>query len=102
MDQLLFITPTLTVILVLTLFLAPVILRPSPAPQRILDTVGTLTGWILSTLPVVLLVLTDVINPGYSKAFLHALLGLKLLYTCMGMSMIGALVIHRIANRIEV
>jgi tight adherence protein B len=63
---------------------------------------GRLTGWILSALPVVMLVLTNVINPGYSSVLLRDPLGLKLLYTCIGMLAIGTFIIHRIVNGIEV
>jgi tight adherence protein B len=63
---------------------------------------GRLTGWILSGLPIVMLVLTNIINPGYSSVLLHDPLGLKLLYACMGMLTIGTFFIHRIVNGIEV
>jgi tight adherence protein B len=63
---------------------------------------GRLTGWILSALPIAMLVLTNVINPGYSSVLLHDPLGLKLLYACMGMLTIGTFIIHRIVNGIEV
>jgi tight adherence protein B len=63
---------------------------------------GRLTGWILSALPVVMLVLTNIINPGYSSVLLHDPLGLKLLYISIGMLAIGTFIIHRIVNGIEV
>jgi tight adherence protein B len=69
---------------------------------RVQTAQGRLTGWILSALPVVMLVLTNMINPGYSSVLLHDPLGLKLLYTCIGMLAIGTFIIHRIVNGIEV
>jgi tight adherence protein B len=63
---------------------------------------GRLTGWILSALPIVMLVLINVLNPGYSSILLHDPYGQKLLYLCAAMLMIGAFVIRWIVNGIEV
>jgi Flp pilus assembly protein TadB len=102
MRQFVSITPILAVFVALALFLAPDIQRRSLAACRILEMVGTQTAWILITLLIILLVLANFIHPGYIKVFLHDPSGLKLLYACMGLSMIGIFVIHRIANGVEV
>ena len=63
---------------------------------------GRLTGWILSALPVVMLVLINILNPGYSNIFLYDPLGRKLVYISIGMLTVGTLIIRRIINGIEV
>jgi tight adherence protein B len=63
---------------------------------------GRLTGWILSALPVVMLVLLNLLNPGYSSILLHDPFGRKLIYFSVGMLAAGALIIRRIVNGIEV
>jgi tight adherence protein B len=63
---------------------------------------GRLTGWILSALPIIMLALTNILNPGYSSVLLHDPTGQKLLYACVAMLSIGTFIIHRIVNGIEV
>jgi tight adherence protein B len=63
---------------------------------------GRLTGWILSSLPVVMLVLLNLVNPGYSKILLTDPVGRKLIYGCAGSLAIGSWIIHRIVHGIEV
>jgi tight adherence protein B len=63
---------------------------------------GRLTGWILSALPVVMLVLLNLLNPGYSSILLQDPFGRKLIYFSVGMLAAGALIIRRIVNGIEV
>ena len=63
---------------------------------------GRLTGWILSSLPVVMLVLLNLVNPGYSQILLTDPFGRKLIYFSLGMLAVGALIIRRIVNGIEV
>jgi tight adherence protein B len=63
---------------------------------------GRLTGWILCGLPVVMLVLTNIVNPGYSSIFLTDPMGRKLIYVCVGMLTLGTVIINRIVNGIEV
>jgi tight adherence protein B len=63
---------------------------------------GRLTGWILSLLPVVLLVLINIVNPGYSHILLYDPSGRRLIYIALGLLATGAVVIHRIINGIEV
>jgi tight adherence protein B len=63
---------------------------------------GRMTGWILCLLPIGLLLLINLMNPGYSKALFHDPFGRKLLYTGMGLLAIGAFTIRRIVQGIEV
>lgn len=63
---------------------------------------GRLTGWILSSLPVVMMVLLNLVNPGYSAILFHDPLGRKLLWGCIGMLGLGAFFIRQIINGIEV
>jgi tight adherence protein B len=63
---------------------------------------GRLTGWILSALPVVMLVLLNLVNPGYSSILLTDPFGRKLIYFSIGMLAVGSLIIRRIVNGIEV
>jgi tight adherence protein B len=63
---------------------------------------GRLTGWILSSLPVVMLVLLNLVNPGYSSILLSDPFGRKLIYFSLGMLAVGSLIIRRIVNGIEV
>jgi tight adherence protein B len=63
---------------------------------------GRLTGWILSALPIVMMILLNLVNPGYSSVLFHDPLGRKLMYVSLGMLVVGSLVIRRIVNGIEV
>jgi len=63
---------------------------------------GRLTGWILCALPIVMLVLINMINPGYSKVLLDDPLGRKLLYVGVGLLCLGGFLINQIINGIEV
>lgn len=63
---------------------------------------GRLTGWILSALPVVMLVLLNTLNPGYSSILLSDPFGRKLTYFSLGMLAVGTFFIRRIVNGIEV
>jgi tight adherence protein B len=63
---------------------------------------GRLTGWILSALPLVMMVLLNLLNPGYSSILFHDPFGRKLIYFSVGMLAAGALIIRRIVNGIEV
>lgn len=59
---------------------------------------GRMTGWILSLLPVVMLVLLNIINPGYSRVLMESPLGRKLLYAGLGLISVGAFLIRRIVD----
>jgi tight adherence protein B len=63
---------------------------------------GRLTGWILTALPVVMMVLLNLVNPGYSSILFHDQLGRKLIYISLGMLAVGSFVIRKIVNGIEV
>jgi tight adherence protein B len=69
---------------------------------RVQTAQGRLTGWILSALPVLMLILVNILNPGYSNILLHDPVGRKLIYTSIGMLTIGTLIIRHIVNGIEV
>jgi tight adherence protein B len=69
---------------------------------RVQTAQGRLTGWILSALPVVMLVLINIVNPGYSSILLHDPVGHKLIYVSLGMLAVGAMIIRHIVNGIEV
>ncbi|HEY0785122.1 MAG TPA: type II secretion system F family protein, partial [Acidobacteriaceae bacterium] len=59
---------------------------------------GRLTGWILSLLPVILLLLINIISPGYSALLFHDPTGEKLLYVGGGFILFGAFLISRIVD----
>ncbi|HEX4037293.1 MAG TPA: type II secretion system F family protein [Acidobacteriaceae bacterium] len=63
---------------------------------------GRMTGWILTLLPVIVMLLINVMDPGYSKPLLHDPLGHKLLGLCAALVVLGGFVISRIINSIEV
>ena len=63
---------------------------------------GRLTGWILTALPVVMMVLLNLVNPGYSSILFHDPFGRKLIYISLGMLAAGGIVIRQIVNGIEV
>lgn len=63
---------------------------------------GRLTGWILSALPVIMLILINVINPGYSRILLTDPVGRKLIYISVCMLIIGTYIINKIVTGIEV
>jgi tight adherence protein B len=69
---------------------------------RVQTAQGRLTGWILSALPVVMLLLINFVNPGYSTILLTDPTGRKLVYASIGMLMVGSFLIHRIVNGIEI
>jgi tight adherence protein B len=63
---------------------------------------GRLTGWILSALPIGMMFLLNVVNPGYSTILFSDPLGRKLIYLSLGMLAIGSFFIRQIVNGIEV
>jgi tight adherence protein B len=63
---------------------------------------GRMTGWILCALPVVMLVLINMVNPGYSDVLFHDPFGRTLLYGGAVLLAIGAFMIRAIVNGIEV
>lgn len=63
---------------------------------------GRMTGWILSALPVIMLLIINFVNPGYSSVFMTEPAGHKMIYASIAMLAIGTFCIHRIVNGIEV
>ncbi len=69
---------------------------------RIHTAQGRMTGWILTLLPVAMMFLLNLVNPGYSSVLFHDPTGQRLLYAGLGLLVIGGLVMHRIIKGIEV
>lgn len=63
---------------------------------------GRMTGWILSALPVVLLFIINMIDPGYSRVLFSQPAGRKMIYIGCGLITLGSAIIWRIVNGIEV
>jgi len=69
---------------------------------RVQTAQGRLTGWILSALPVVMVVLINLVNPGYSSILISDPTGRMIVYIGLGMLAIGTWMIHYIVRGIEV
>ena len=63
---------------------------------------GRMTGWILCALPIVMLGLINIVNPGYSNVLFTDPMGKKMLYTGVGLLVLGGFIIRQIVNGIEV
>jgi tight adherence protein B len=63
---------------------------------------GRMTGWILCSLPVVMLFMINFINPGYSDVLMNTQLGHELIAVGIGLLIAGAMTIRYIINGIEV
>ena len=63
---------------------------------------GRMTGWILCALPIIMLVVINLVNPGYSNVLFTDPLGKKMLYTGAVLLVIGGFIIRQIVNGIEV
>ena len=59
---------------------------------------GRLTVWILGLLPVGMLVMINLVSPGYSHILFHDPLGQKMLYAGAGSMVVGGLVIRKIVD----
>ena len=59
---------------------------------------GRLTGWILACLPIAMLVLINIITPGYSHILFHDPTGQKLLYAGGTLIILGGLIIRKIVD----
>lgn len=59
---------------------------------------GRLTGWILGLLPIIMLVLINIVSPGYSNILFHDPVGHELLYIGGGLIAVGAFIISKIVN----
>jgi tight adherence protein B len=69
---------------------------------RVQTAQGRMTGWILTLLPVIVMVMINMMDPGYSKILFTDPVGHKLLYLCIALVVLGAAVINRIINSIDV
>lgn len=69
---------------------------------RIQTAQGRLTGWILSLMPVGLLVIINIINPGFSSILFTDPLGRTLIYVGLGLIVVGAFIIRQIVNGVDV
>ena len=63
---------------------------------------GRMTGWILCSLPIVMLIMINFINPGYSTVLIYTPIGHKLIYLGMFLLSFGAIIIRSIINGIEI
>jgi tight adherence protein B len=68
------------------------------AEVKIYTAQGRLTGWILGALPIVMLGIISLINPGYCDVLFHDPLGHKLLYAGGAGIVTGCFVINRIVD----
>jgi len=59
---------------------------------------GRLTGWILGLLPIIMLVLINVVSPGYSSILFHDPMGQELLFAGGSLIVLGALIIRKIVD----
>jgi tight adherence protein B len=59
---------------------------------------GRMTGWVLSLLPVCLGLAMYLVNPDGMSVLWKRPIGLKLLYTAVGMDVVGALIIRKIVR----
>lgn len=69
---------------------------------RIQTAQGRLTGWILSALPIIMLVLINFVAPGYSTVLFTDPTGHILIYVGLGLIALGSFFINKIVNSIEV
>lgn len=63
---------------------------------------GRLTGWILCMLPIVMLIVINMINPGYSSVLINTPIGKLLSYIGIFLLITGGLIIRQIINGIEI
>jgi tight adherence protein B len=63
---------------------------------------GRMTGWILCSLPVVMLFIINLVNPGYSNVLLNTQIGHLLICVGLGLLIVGAVIIRSIINGIEI
>ena len=63
---------------------------------------GRLTGWILTALPVVLLLIINIVDPGYSGVLFNDPVGRDIMYVGIVLLLIGGLIIRSIINGIEI
>jgi tight adherence protein B len=61
-----------------------------------------LTGWLLTMLPVAMLLILSILTPGYSNVLFHDPRGQKVVYIGIGLLITGGVVIRQIIKGIEV
>jgi len=65
---------------------------------RVYTAQGRMTGWILSLLPIAMFFLLSLANRGYTRVLVEDPLGRKLVYTGLGLMVLGGLIIRKIVN----
>jgi tight adherence protein B len=65
---------------------------------RIYTAQGRLTGWILSLLPVAMFFLLSLANRSYTRVLIEDATGRRLVYTGLGLMLLGAMIIRKIVN----
>jgi tight adherence protein B len=65
---------------------------------RIYTAQGRLTGWILSLLPVAMFFLLSLANRSYTRVLIEDPTGRRLVYTGLGLMLLGAMIIRKIVN----
>lgn len=65
---------------------------------RIYTAQGRLTGWILSLMPVAMFFLLSLANRGYTRVLIEDPTGRKLVYTGLGLMVLGGLAIRKIVD----
>ncbi|HUI84779.1 MAG TPA: type II secretion system F family protein [Candidatus Binatia bacterium] len=65
---------------------------------RIYTAQGRMTGWILSVLPIAMFFLLSLANRGYTRVLVEDPTGRKLVYTGVGLMLLGGLAIRKIVN----
>jgi tight adherence protein B len=63
---------------------------------------GRMTGYILCALPIIMLVVINFLNPGYSAVLVNTPTGRMLSYLGVGLLCLGGFIIRQIINGIEV
>jgi tight adherence protein B len=63
---------------------------------------GRLTGWILSLMPIGMMGLINLVSPGYSNILFTDPFGRELLYVGSGLIVLGAIIIRKIVNGVDV
>ena len=63
---------------------------------------GRLTGWILCIMPIGMLLIINLINPGYSHVLFYDPIGRNMLYAGLGLLVLGGILIRQIVRGIEV
>lgn len=69
---------------------------------RVQTAQGRITGYVLTCLPIFMLLAINIVNPGYSAVLLKDPFGQKLIYIGIVLLAVGAFSIRRIMSKIEV